>query len=1219
MKLPTRKQAEGAAVVIVLCLLVMVLGLALIFLNRVTIERSASSSDVAASATRSLADIAVNVVQGQIRDATTAGPDVAWTSQPGMIRTFAAGSPGSLTASSNLFRVYKLYSAQEMISTSYEAGADAPTNNWASAPAMYTDLNAPVVSGGEPSYPILDPRALGHVEGFSVTNAPTGGSSNALPMPIKWLYVLEDGRLVAPTVGSTPDRVRVPGSENSPVVGRVAFWTDDETSKVNVNTASEGAFWGTPVGDTAQERKFSSRPPAQSEYQRYPGHPAMTSLAPVLFATSATSTPDLSLAQSEAIYELAPRIVGGTGTNVFTGTLIPDKDRLYANIDEVIFNASRGSQPAALSISPTLLERSRFFLTASSRAPEVTLFNTPRIAIWPLDANTTTAYRSPFDRLIAHCATINGQPYYFTRSDPLSATVDFSGRNVPLYKYLQAETSRPVPGFGVSDFRAKYGDDRDQILTEIFDYIRCANLDNPLLSNAGGVGYRYYLRNYKTRGQVTPIRIGDTQGFGRFPTISEVGIHFICTADSGDVAATAEPGLYDSNTSNNLTLGSAPGSTLKVNERRIEAIIRFELFVPGMGWPSYFPYISMRVRGLDSLGIDKAGSSMSLGFPAVATDISPLTPNHGFSYLGGTISSQFLFASSFLPARGVMPADNAAPSDITNGYQYAFVSAPLTVSSVNGEMTFMGGTFTVELFASRESNPASETPVATYSFSFPQEAIPIPALVASGLRRAGSSDITPREHFWTFSRDGITAAAEDAGRGRLAGFSVNLSLSPHDGTPFRSEDVVRTLVPSGHSDYRLAAAMASSSSRPINIFARHPAAAPGVKLAHSFVEARFSNYAIGEKLDAKAFVPGLNFLPPGRFVINQPDVPTYNASSFDNGDWDNGVGWGVDGAYINKPDEGNSANRNNSGFGAYFESVSTYTDMSTGGSLYSPNRQMPSAGMFGSLPTGVKAEKPFQTLLFRPQPSHPGAVEPRDHLLTDLFWMPVVEPYAISEPFSTAGKINMNYAIEPFSYIRRATGMVAALRAEKVTAIPNAKANSYKHYDEAPSHQNDVFRLAIDANRTLAQFDDVFKAGQVFRSSSQICDIHLIPVGETVASVSNDNFWKIRFGLTGDNSRERPYANLLGRLTTKSNTYTVHMKVQALKKVPSTTAGEWDESRDKVTGEYRGSSTIERYITPSDGSIPDYAATLANDPASNYQSLGNFYRWRTLHTRQFAP
>ncbi len=36
---------------------------------------------------------------------------------------------------------------------------------------------------------------------------------------------------------------------DNPIVGRTAFWTDDESCKINVNTAADGAFWDTPHVD----------------------------------------------------------------------------------------------------------------------------------------------------------------------------------------------------------------------------------------------------------------------------------------------------------------------------------------------------------------------------------------------------------------------------------------------------------------------------------------------------------------------------------------------------------------------------------------------------------------------------------------------------------------------------------------------------------------------------------------------------------------------------------------------------------------------------------------------------------------------------------------------------------------------------------------------------------------------------------------------------------
>ena len=126
--------------------------------------------------------------------------------------------------------------------------------------------------------------------------------------------------------------------------------------------------------------------------------------------------------------------------------------------------------------------------------------------------------------------------------------------------------------------------------------------------------------------------------------------------------------------------------------------------------------------------------------------------------------------------------------------------------------------------------------------------------------------------------------------------------------------------------------------------------------------------------------------------------------------------------------------------------------------------------------------------------------------------------------------------------------------------------------------------------------------------------MYLVPQGETQDTIED---FLSRNLVTGDNSRERTYANLLGRVTTKSNTYTVHYKVQALKKSSATAPDAWDEAVDNVTGEYRGSTTIERYISPNETTIPDYASVAAQ--LQNQPNLENYYKWRTISNRQFAP
>jgi uncharacterized protein (TIGR02600 family) len=371
------------------------------------------------------------------------------------------------------------------------------------------------------------------------------------------------------------------------------------------------------------------------------------------------------------------------------------------------------------------------------------------------------------------------------------------------------------------------------------------------------------------------------------------------------------------------------------------------------------------------------------------------------------------------------------------------------------------------------------------------------------------------------------------------------------------------------------------------------------------------------------------------------------------GDFDNGVASTFDGPYINKPDGGNRSYR----FGTsrafhdiptpYFDNNRSPADQ--GPAYFSPNRQVSSPVMFGSLPTGVKREIPWMTLLFRPQPwghpenfdqPHPGYAGAKDHHLLDLFWMPVVEPYAISEPFSTAGKINLNYQILPFTHIKRATGIHAVMKSEEMLIVSDAAAAHYKNRNEALADNyvtelpEDVhLRQFIDIDETLKQFDDRFINGEIFKSASEICEVHLIPLqdrvgqspitlpdpmfGSPIQDAVDDQmkaFW-MDHSPTGDNSRERPYSNIYPRVTTKSNTFRIHIRAQVIKKARESDPTTFDPELDTVAGEWRGAKLIERYIDPNNEDIPDYA-TLPD--AVGNQTLDSYYRFRILHSKRFG-
>ena len=1224
-KIPTGRESalptphfhrRGFALVLVLSFLVLITGLVLAFFSSVTTDSTATRSYTSQVSVNQLADSAVQTVMGQIRTATSRGSNIAWASQPGMIRTYGDGTNN--VASSAPLAYYKLYSSDDMEVTVSEisgfdpvgdlkSGTGSTITDWATQPALFTDLNAPV-SG---VYPIVDPTALGSVEGFSVVStgstSPVVNGGNAAPMPVKWLYVLKDGSLTAPsgpgTSGSMASWSGLSSSLNykkpsaaNPIVGRIAFWTDDETCKVNINTACgapwdintntasykvsqalagvtytvplPGNYWDIPVTSAAQEKNLAYSQPWAGEYQRYPGHPATVSYAGVFKSNfSANNMYDVT-SLTPRYYGTSASVGSWWGRTITTGTataLYRKIDRLYANVGEFLFTANRSNNPT---LTSTNVKVADFFLTASSRAPDVTLFNTPRVILWPEwgDSSKRNVFDKYIARMIGSVPFVTSGPYnqcyYFIRDNPYSPTADYAN-NTRLIAYLRSMTTSAVPGFGGSQgILGKYGADSEQILTEIFDYIRCTNIQD---SSTGST-------SFSPDGVVVPTTgANGTQGFGRMPTITKVGLLFSSGTSQGAA---------------NLVL---------------------ETFIPGHGYPQVFTNTSgvattayqVTVTGLSSFQWGAAAS-----FPNTVNYTKYAKPNN---------------------LQEVTPslAGRKAIQSFNNG---ASVNFPLWSGTNTFALT--GGTLTI-------TSTYNGVPIQTINN------LALPSVSGLPVPTSGTAPVaTP---LWP-------------------------RIINQYGT-----DVVRS-VQIACGDYRLAAASGTVNAQTTvsgtTFFAPHPyyfdvSGTNGCR-AHTFAEG-IEYVAAGASLYRDAYYNSslttgtlygttTNWSTTG-FRWDNGDMimlkdPTQTQGLLKNGDFDNGYGCTPDGPYIGFPDEGVSTTRSGAtdfGWQPYF-SLSANTMAVLGPGYFSPNRLVPSAGIMGSLSTGVISKTPWQTLLFRPaaltDPSHPGlgmgnpgttaSTNAADCLLLDLFNMPVVEPYAISEPLSTAGRINMNYQIAPFTYITRSTALEAALHMERVTAIPTSFLTNpgvaRKHWDStrtAPFLDGTQtaymtrYPLNLSAtNGTLVGFENRFAAKDIFRSAAEICSIPLVPQSVSVSGTdingSMRNWWA-NYTPTGENSKERPYARIYPKLTTKSNSYTVHFRVQVLKKVPSTDPAVWDESRDVVLSEARGSSLIERYVDPSDSNLPDFATLLVSSPSDAKLNIEQYYRFRVIQTRKFAP
>ncbi len=610
----------GMALVTVVCVMALMTVLLVSLFSMSSSELKSARQEVRGGQAQQLSEVAVNVVISQLRKAARssgAGGGGIWTTQPGLARRHS-GDGTTLEA-------YKLYSSARMI----EHGAgkveaaligDNPASDWPDRPHHYTDLNRPVLRAdldGSPRlvFPILDPRAhngdpSAAVAGFSyqsqtLSGKPvpgvitSGGDAQRLPMPVEWLYMLKDGSLGALDAEGRYSGAGTP-SEANPITARIAFWTDDESSKINVNTASEPTPWAVPTFYYEMDADYGRFQPAHGEFPRYPGHPATTALSPVLFP-GRQITPETK----EALYRLVPKIGPGgsrAGTVDYEDNKLAAVDlaryrseRLYASLDEFLLGQDRRPNwlPGGEALSPETLQRAAFFLTAQSRAPESNPFGLPKVAAWPV------SYRGPrhttaFDELLRFCATLRtpagSRPYLFQRGWADSTWHDIEEpANNELLRYLLSQLMQPVPGFGAQpnqSFASKYRDDLPQLLVLIFDYIRSCNthdgtlvkerkiipqgqstvqnhmlgyapnskrvVDFPTFTDprffavdpdhydAGASGVREAL-GFPGHGQVTPSRWKlnnkTYQGIARFPTITEAGLHFICCADNTDLPA----------------------------------------------------------------------------------------------------------------------------------------------------------------------------------------------------------------------------------------------------------------------------------------------------------------------------------------------------------------------------------------------------------------------------------------------------------------------------------------------------------------------------------------------------------------------------------------------------------------------------------------------------------------------------------------------------------
>ena len=179
MNTPTRlakfqKRNRGIALIIVVSMVAILTVMTVAMLTLSDSERKSSVKYSNGENASTLADMAVNIVMGQLWDGTnhsttTTGGSVAtsnaiWASQPGAIRKY--------TPDGKFYAGYKLYSSDKMlVGTGQQESAmasDSPDTTWKTLPDQWVDLNEPSVrpdpvnpndiTKATVTFPIMDPQ-----------------------------------------------------------------------------------------------------------------------------------------------------------------------------------------------------------------------------------------------------------------------------------------------------------------------------------------------------------------------------------------------------------------------------------------------------------------------------------------------------------------------------------------------------------------------------------------------------------------------------------------------------------------------------------------------------------------------------------------------------------------------------------------------------------------------------------------------------------------------------------------------------------------------------------------------------------------------------------------------------------------------------------------------------------------------------------------------------
>lgn len=473
MKIHSRAFQKGAALIITLAILVIITVLAVGIADSVRVERS--SSDIHEERTRALllAQTGVERVVAKLQK-NTADVERHWLSQPGQIVVGAEeddsdpanGDPRKILANAKSLddapgpmdpRIVSLHSGRAQ--PPYKGGA------------IFTPPNLNIAT-------FLDPaRAL-------ITDHRHEGTGNLEEMRVRWIYVRKDGSIDTAEVPALNDK-------NNPLVGRYAYWVDDESAKINYNLA-----W-----------KKDGNDPVAGLLPT--GHPSNVSLAALdAFASDPSLADQLHSFVTEDNYE---------------------------TFSQRPFNSPEDGRQVSPAVGAALRD-SKFDLTHYNHDPDTTFFNEPRIV---LTTQESRAEGRPYLKVLAD----------ETKDPGLRSNLDEAKLNDTLFGPNGTYTAPKSPGLlyylcrrdwpmveGGGSLQDKYfSGDISQLIefaVNIIDYVRSAESSMEIVEPIRGIPFEGKLKGEWVAANST-LRPGGIagaestfKGLTRQPMITEMAALF---------------------------------------------------------------------------------------------------------------------------------------------------------------------------------------------------------------------------------------------------------------------------------------------------------------------------------------------------------------------------------------------------------------------------------------------------------------------------------------------------------------------------------------------------------------------------------------------------------------------------------------------------------------------------------------------------------------------